>query len=276
MDMDIIDFHTHLLLKEMLNPTIANFLEDVNPDFFARIEDYGKNPQLFTDYLKSQGIKYAVVLPEYAPATSCAVPTEAVIEYCHGRDMLLPFASLNPNTHTDLPAKLEYYVKDCGVKGLKLLPSYQFFYPNEVRLYPLYSKAQELGIPVIYHVGSSIFKGTRLKYCAPIHLDDVAVDFPDLKIIMAHSGRGFWYHECFFLSRFHKNVFMDITGLPPKNLLTYFPELDRNADKVIFGSDWPPMPADIGQNIEAIKSLPLSDSTIEAMLYGNAHRILFD
>lgn len=274
--MDIIDFHTHLLKKDMSNPSLLNFLEEINPEFYARIEEYANNPQLFTEYLKSQGVKYAVVLPEHAPATSAFVPTEAVLEYCHGHDMLLPFASLNPNTHPDLTTKLEYYVKDCKVKGLKLLPSYQFFYPNEARLYPLYAKAQELRIPVVFHVGSSIFKGTRLKYCAPIHLDDVAVDFPDLKIIMAHSGRGFWYHECFFLSRFHKNIYMDITGLPPKNLLDYFPELEKNSEKIIFGSDWPPIPKDIGENIEAIKSLPLSDRTIENILCNNAQRLLFE
>ena len=69
---------------------------------------------------------------------------------------------------------------------------------------------------------------------------------------------------------------MDITGLPPQNLLNYFPEFEKNREKIIFGSDWPAMPTDIGENIESIKSLPLSDGTIEAILYGNAHKILFD
>ncbi len=273
--MEIIDFHTHFVKREMLNPTMLNFLEEVNPDFYAKIEDFSNDPELFAAYLRSQDIRHAVVLPEYAPATSQFVPTEEVIEYCRGQDMLIPFASLNPNTHPDLAVQLESYVKDSGIKGLKLLPSYQFFYPNEARLYPLYAKAQELGIPVIFHIGSSIFKGTRLKYCDPIYLDDIAVDFPDLNIIMAHSGRGFWYDGCFFLSRFHKNVYMDITGLPPRNLLDYFPELEKNYEKVIFGSDWPAMPKGIKENIEAIKSLPLSDRTIEAMLYRNAYKVLF-
>ncbi|MDB4443857.1 amidohydrolase family protein [bacterium] len=273
--MNIIDFHTHLLKKEMITNTHLSFLEEVNPEFVRRIDEYADNPALFTAYLRSQGVTRAVLLPEYAPATSSFVPTEEVIAYCHGQDMFIPFASLNPNTHQDPAEKLEYYVRECGVKGLKLLPSYQFFYPNEARLYPLYSKASDLGIPVIFHIGSSIFKGTRLKYCDPIHLDDVAVDFPELNIVMAHSGRGFWYDKCFFFSRLHKNLYMDVTGLPPQKLLHYFPELEKNAEKVIFGSDWPAMPADIGKNIEAVQSLPLKESTIEAMLYGNANRILF-
>jgi len=271
----VIDFHTHFVRKDMLTPTWLNFLESINPEFYAKIDDYSNNPKLFIDYLKSQGVRYAVVLPEWAPATSGSVPTEKVIEFCRGQEMLLPFTSLNPNAHPDIAAKLQFYVKECGVKGLKLHPSYQFFYPNEARLYPLYGKAQELGIPVIFHIGTSIFKGTKLKYCNPIYLDDVAVDFPDLKIVMAHSGRGFWYNECFTLSRLHKNIYMDITGLPPQNLLNYFPYLEKNSEKVIFGSDWPTIPTGIRKNIETIKSLALSDRTIEAILYKNAYKILF-
>jgi len=274
--MEIIDFHTHYVRKELLNPTWLSFLESINPEFFAKMDDFVKNPDLFIAYLKTQGVRYAVVLPECAPATSGFVPTEDVIQYCRGQEMLIPFTSLNPNVQLDLAATLQFYVKDCGVKGLKLHPSYQFFYPNEARLYPLYAKAQELRIPVIFHIGSSIFKGTRLKYCDPIYLDDIAVDFPDLKIVMAHSGRGFWYNECFSLSRLHQNVYMDITGLPPQNLLSYFPDLEKNSEKVLFGSDWPTMPTEIGKNIEAIKSLPLSDRTLEAILFRNAHKILFE
>lgn len=273
--MEVIDFHTHYVRKELLNPTWLNYLESINPEFYSRIDEYSRNPELFSAHLRSQGVRYAVVLPECAPATSGYVPTEDVIEFCRNQEMLIPFTSLNPNIHYDLIERLEEYVKVGGVKGIKLHPSYQFFYPNEARLYPLYQKAQELGLPIIFHIGSSIFKGTRLKYCDPIHLDDVAVDFPNLKIIMAHSGRGFWYSECFSLSRIHKNVYMDITGLPPQNLLNYFPELEKNAEKIIFGSDWPTMPTSIQKNIDAIKSLPLQEKTIESILFRNATKILF-
>ncbi|MBW1903283.1 MAG: amidohydrolase [Deltaproteobacteria bacterium] len=270
------DFHTHLLIKKMMNPTLLNFLSQINPGYYARMDEFSDNPGLFAEYLKSQGLKYAVVLSEVAPATSGLVRPEDVTEFCKGQDMLLPFVSINPLFHPDPAERLEFYVKDCGAKGLKFMPSYQFFYPNDASLYPIYSKAQELGIPVMFHIGSSVFKGTKMKYCDPIYLDDIAVDFPDLKIVMAHSGRGFWYEKCFFLSRVHKNVYMEITGLPPDKLLTYFPDLDKNGEKVLFGSDWPALQVDISKNIEAIKSLPLSERTIEAMLYGNAYKILFE
>ena len=272
--MRVIDFHIHFIRREMLNATWLQYLEEINPEYHANIENFADHPHVLTEYLDSQGVESAVVLPECAPATSGHVPTEEVIAYCRNQARLFPFASINPNMHSNPASRLETYVKEGGVRGLKLHPSYQFFYPNEARLYPLYEKAQALRIPIVFHIGSSIFKGTRLKYCDPIYLDDIAVDFPDLTLIMAHSGRGFWYDACFFLSRLHKNVYMDVTGLPPHRLLTYFPELEKNADKVIFGSDWPTMPADIKQNIAAIQSLPLNETALEAILYGNASRIL--
>jgi predicted TIM-barrel fold metal-dependent hydrolase len=273
--MRIIDFHTHYVRKEMLNSTWSDYLAEINPVFFEKIDDYANHPQLYADYLESQGVEYAIVLSESAPATSGNVTAESMLAYCRGQSMLIPFVSLNPFVDPDLALRLETAVKEGGARGLKLHPSYQFFYPNDRRLYSLYAKAQELEVPVIFHIGTSIFKGTRLKYCDPIYLDDVAVDFPGLKIIMAHSGRGFWYDACFSLARLHENVYMDITGLPPKNLLRYFPELEKLAHKVVFGSDWPTMPTGIRENAEAIKSLPLRDGTIQSILYANAQRILF-
>jgi len=272
--MQVIDFHTHLVTPDVLTPALIEFYKTTNPELLARLDDF-RDSRVAVEFFREQGVKYAVVLAEYAPATTYCLPTERVIEYCKGQDMLIPFANVNPNLYPEPARKLEEYVKEQGVKGLKLLPSYQFFYLSEARLHPLYAKAQELKVPVLIHIGSSIFRGTRMKYCDPIQLDDIAIDFPELNIIMAHSGRGFWYEECFFLSRFHKNIYMEISGLPPKNLLNYFPELDKNSEKVIFGSDWPAMPSSIKENIEEIKSLPLSDKTIEGILYKNAERILF-
>ena len=104
-------------------------------------------------------------------------------------------------------------------------------------------------------------------------MDDVAVDFPDLTLLMVHSGRGFWYDRAYFLTKLHTNMYMEIAGLPPQKLLTYFPEIEKVADKVIFGSDWPGMPH-IGRNIEIIRELPLSDETKDKILGGNAARIL--
>ena len=272
--MQVIDFHTHLLLPECLNQTVQSFIKNLNPSYYAEQNAFSTDPDKFLSNLLDQGVDKAVVLPERAPATSCNVPTEKVVEFCSSHNALIPFASINPNLDPEPAGKLEYYIVEYKIKGLKLLPSYQFFYPNQPEMYPIYEIAKKYSIPIVFHIGSSAFKGTRLKYCHPIYLDDMAVDFPDIPIVMAHSGRGFWYEQCFFLSRLHDNIYMDITGLPPQRLLYYFPELDKNSNKIIFGSDWPGIPVSINTLIETIKDLPLSTKTIEGILYNNASSLL--
>ena len=224
-------------------------------------------------YLKEEGVTYTVVLAEDSPLTTGVVTNEFVFNFCKNRDKFIPFASVNPVT-TKKPEKLlEKCVKKMGFKGLKLYPSYQHFFPNQKDIYPLYEKSVDLGIPIMFHTGSSIYKNSKLKYADPLHLDDVATDFPELRIIMAHSGRGFWYDQAFFLSRIHKNLYMEISGLPPQNLLKYFPELEKNSDKVIFGSDWPGIKS-IKENISSLSDLSLKPKTIEKILYKNAAKIL--
>src|SRR5690606_916940 len=174
----------------------------------------------------------------------------------------------------DPPALLRRYLEEGPVYGLKLYPSYQYFYPNERRVYPLYELCAEYGIPVLLHVGTSVLPGTRLKYCDPIHLDDVAVDFPEVPIVMAHGGRGWWYDACATLAVRHRNVYIDVTGLVPSKLLEHFPGLERLADKVVFGSDWPAMPRSPGENAAAIERLGLSEAALEKILFRNAARLL--
>ena len=89
---------------------------------------------------------------------------------------------------------------------------------------------------------------------------------------MAHGGRGPWYNEAFTMVRLHKNVYIDVAGLPPKKLLEYFPDMERFAHKFVFGTDWPSV--DIKRNIEAIEQLPISPSAIQKILGENAMEIL--
>ena len=275
MSYQVIDFHLHIYKEEHYLPRTQEFMEAQDPaQYRKRLEIVGR-PEKLIAFLKEQGVSYAVVLAEHAPVTTGNVPSEWVAEFCQGHEMLIPFASLNPNTDQDPAAKLRYYVEELGMRGLKLLPSYQQYYPNSNAIYPVYAEAQRLKIPVLFHTGSSQFRGARLKYSDPIHLDDVATDFPDLTIVMAHSGRGFFYDAAFFLARHHRNVYMEVSGLPPSRLLSYFPEFERNADKIVFGSDWPAIPSTPRENVEVFCALPLKASTIEKVLYKNAERILF-
>jgi hypothetical protein len=160
-----------------------------------------------------------------------------------------------------------------GARGIKLYPSYNHFYPNESRMYPLYEMAQEAQLPILVHTGSSVFKGSKMKYADPLHLDEVATDFPDLVLLMAHGGRGIWYDRAFFLSRIHANLYVEISGLPPKKLLNYFPEMENNIDKFVYGSDWPAVQT-ISSNIDDIKILSLTEESKRKILYSNAAKIL--
>jgi predicted TIM-barrel fold metal-dependent hydrolase len=268
----IIDFHMHAGVYHEMRPWVTEWIRTQieDPEEFVRGV---LTPEGIERYLRENGVDYAVALAELSPITTGILNNEAVVELCREVDCLIPFCNINPFLVTDLADALERYVTEMGFRGIKLYPTYQHFYANDNRIYPLYAKAQELGIPVMIHTGSSIFRGARLKYGDPLHMDDVAVDFPELTLLMVHSGRGFWYDRAYFLAKLHANLYMEISGLPPQKLLDYFPGLEAVADKVIFGSDWPGMPY-IKRNIELIRELPLKEETKEKILGGNAARIL--
>lgn len=268
---NVIDFHIHIGLKEHWHEWVHDYQEASKSEFYKRYDEL-TDPDKFAKYLKKHNIVKAVILPDLCPITTGAVPNEYVFDFCKGQEVYLPFCTINPSLVTHPEQELKKYIR-MGAKGVKLYPPYNHFYPNERRIYFLYALAQEYGIPVLIHTGSSVFKGSKLKYADPIHLDDVATDFPDLVLVMAHSGRGLWYDEAFFLSRLHPHIYMEISGLPPKNLLKYFPEMEKNIDKFIYGSDWPAIQT-ISSNIEAIQKLPLTEESKRKILYQNAARIL--
>ena len=272
MKMVVVDFHVHVAKHHMWHPWVHEYMRSVNPRVYENFDDF-MTPKNVLRLMDEEGVDVAVILAEIAPLTTGMVDNEFVAEFCRESERLIPFASINPVTDPNPRKTLVKLVKKLGMRGLKLLPPYQHFYPNDAELYKLYEKAQELEIPLIFHTGSSVFKNARLKYGDPLYLDDVAVDFPELRIIQAHGGRGFWYDSAFFLAKHHRNVYIDISGLPPQNLLKYFPDLEKIADKIIFGSDWPGVQS-IKKNIETIQRLPLKAETKRKILGENALRIL--
>lgn len=269
----VVDFHIHPLYYDKYNESSLTWVKNVQSgedwqEFYNRLS----NPNNFEQFLKANGVDYGVVMAELSPVATGICTNEYVLQFCTGQERLIPFASVNPYMTANPGKELQRLVAG-GFRGVKLYPTYQLFYPNDRLLYPLYAQAESLQIPVMVHTGSSVFKGSRLKYGDPIYLDDVAVDFPELNIILVHSGRGFWYERAFWLARLHANVYMEVAGLPPQNLLNYFPELERVADKVLFGTDWPGV-KHIVANIEAIRALPITDKAKEKILGGNAAKIL--
>lgn len=266
----VIDFHFHLARRNELYRDIYQFCEKVwEKEGMSFLDIINGN---IDEYLESQGVDYAVGLAEISPITTGIIDNEEVIDICRKHKRLIPGGNINPYMVRDLREEVRRLYK-MGFKVLKLYPTYQYFYPNESFLYPLYETAQELEIPVMLHTGSSVFKGARIKYGDPIFLDDVAVDFPELKVLLVHGGRGFFYDRAFFLSKLHKNIYLEISGLPPENLLKYFPELEKIPDKVIFGSDFPST-GNVKKNIDMIKKLNLSEECVKKILGENAKRLL--
>ncbi len=280
----IIDFHVHLSKIEHGHPWVLEWIQESYPGDLEALLNEVLTPEGLRLYLQKNGIDWAVGLAEVSPITTGWAGNEYVGRICaeaNGlpdpatgvRGRLLPFASINPFIVNDLAAELVHLVNEFDFQGIKVYPVYHHHYANDPRMYPLYSKAQELEKPVLVHTGSSIFKGARIKYGDPLHLDDVAIDFPDLTILMAHSGRPFWYDHAFWMARRHENVYMEISGLPAKKLLSYFPRLEMISEKVVYGSDWPGNP-DLKRNVQAVQALPISQQAKKAILHDNAARIL--
>jgi len=271
--MPVIDVHLHITQAEEYRDWFLQWVKDQHGhDIVPRLREVLASPESLLRFLDGEGVDYAVVLPENNPTVTGVCPNERVGSFARASERLIPFASLNPLTTFNAVEEFDRAVSDYGFRGLKLYPTYHHFYPNDERLFPLYGRAQDLGMPVMFHTGSSVFPNALMKYGDPLVLDEIAVFFPRLIVIQAHSGRGFWYDRAFFLSLLHENVYMDITGLPPKNLLKYFPDLEKNENRVFFGSDWPVIPS-IKDNIVALRSLPIREETKSKILGLNAARV---
>ena len=145
---------------------------------------------------------------------------------------------------------------------------------GDTALATIYAAAARLGLPLIVHTGTSVFPGARNRFADPMPMDDVALDFPDLHIVLAHGGRPLYTETCFFLARRHANVWIDVSGIPPTSLLRSFPKLESITPKVLWGTDWPaPGVPSAKRNVEQFWSLPLSEASKRAILWDNARHV---
>jgi predicted TIM-barrel fold metal-dependent hydrolase len=176
--------------------------------------------------------------------------------------------------------ELERSVKELGLKGLKLHPTTQAFSPNDTRFYPLWETASSLGIPVLFHSGQTgVGAGTpggggyKLKYSHPMLLDDVAADFPNLTIIMAHPAVP-WQEEQLSVALHKGNVYIDLSGWSPKYFRPILVQYIRSIlqDKVLFGSDYPVIKPD--RWLRDFENLELKDEVRQKILLENAKRVL--
>ncbi len=277
--MPVIDIHIHIQPVEMFQPEARKLMQ--NRGDYDEVMKYTSSVAEFLKFLDAAEIERAGLINYVSPDVIGFTPevNDWIAHYCSADpNRLLAFGSVHPKYVRDAAAEVDR-LKKIGIRGLKVHPSHQLFAPNEYRnglgpLRAMYERAQAVRLPVMIHTGTSIFPGARNLYAQPILADDVGVDFPELIVILAHGGRPLWMEEAFFLVRRHKNMFMDISGIPPQKLMEYFPRLEEIADKVLFGTDWPgPGVPGVRGNIEKFRALPISQAAQKKILYDNAARL---
>lgn len=273
----ITDCHIHIQPVEMFQPAALEVMQRARGRYDDVLE-YCRDPQALLRYLDSIGVDRVVLINYVAPETMGFTPevNQWVADYCRAAPRrLIPCGSVHPRHTKDVQRDMAELIR-LGIRLIKIHPPHQLLYPNDYQngvpgLGTIYAMAQEAGVPVMVHTGTSIFPGARNRFGDPIYLDDVAVDFPKLKLIMAHGGRPLWMTTAFFLLRRHPNVFLDISGIPPRSLLKYFPRLEEIADKTLFGTDFPsPGIPELKPNLDAVRALPLAPATIEKIISKNA------
>ena len=209
------------------------------------------------------------------------IPNEEVADACAAHDdVLIPFASVDPHRGRAGVREARRLVRDHGVRGFKFHPSLQGFAPDDRMAYPLYEAIEELGVPALFHTGQTGIGagvpgggGIRLRYSNPMLVDDVAVDFPGLTIILAHPSFP-WQDEALAVATHKPLVHIDLSGWSPK----YFPpQLVRYAntllkDKVMFGSDYPVLTPD--RWLADFAALDIKPDVRPRILKDNAARLL--
>ena len=195
-------------------------------------------------------------------------------------DILIPFASIDPAKGKLGAREARDLVENHGIQGFKFHPTMQGFYPNDRNAYTLYEAIAESGKPALFHTGQTGVgsgmpggNGMRLKYSNPMYIDDVAVDFPDMPIILAHPSFP-WQEEALSVATHKPNVYIDLSGWSPK----YFPPiLVRYAntmlkEKMLFGSDWPMIAPE--KWLAAFEKAEFRDEVRPLILKDNAMRLL--
>jgi predicted TIM-barrel fold metal-dependent hydrolase len=278
-ELRVFDAHIHVQPWDMLRPEVMRRMWDGRPDRDA-VLDLARDPEALLRFLDAEGIERAGLVNYVSPDVMGFTPEANawMARFVRGhRDRLVGFGSVHPRLTRDPAGDVERLV-ELGLGCFKLHPPHQLVRPNEyldglAAQATLYATAARLGLPVMVHTGTSVFPGARNRYADPMAVDDVACDFPDLRLLLAHGGRPLYMETCFFLARRHPNVWIDISGIPPRRLLEYFPRLESIAAKVLWGTDWPgPGVSSPRRNVEDFLALPLAPETQRRILYDNAAR----
>jgi predicted TIM-barrel fold metal-dependent hydrolase len=236
------DVHVHLEAEESSAPADAAARQ-----YFGSAS-VRRDKQGLAEYYRSRKIGFVVFTVDERLTGKPQLSNDEVVQFAiDNADVALAFVSLDPTRGPDAVREARRLVATGHVHGLKLHPPVQQFFANDRVVYPLYEVFAEAGLPVLIHTGHSGIGtgvpgggGIRLKYGNPMPIDDVAVDFPDLKIIMAHPSFP-WQDEAISICLHKPGVYIDLSGWSPKyfspTLIQYANSLLKH--KVLFGSDYP-------------------------------------
>jgi len=209
------------------------------------------------------------------------IPNEEIAEAAQkNSDIMIAFGSIDPHKGKMGAREARRLIEDYGVKGFKFHPTVQAYHPYDRMAWPIYEVIAEYKLPAVFHTGHSGIGsgmrcggGLRLEYSNPMHLDDVAIDFPDMQIIMAHPSFP-WQDEALSVATHKPNVWIDLSGWSPK----YFPkQLVQYAntllkDRILFGSDYPLITPD--RWMKDFEDAGFKPEVMPGILKGNAMRLL--
>jgi uncharacterized protein len=277
-----IDVHTHAEISDDGHGSLSPELFGASADYFKT--DHERQPTIaqMADYYRERDMAAVIFTVDAEYATGHPrIANEEVAESCAKHDdVLIPFASIDPWKGRAGVREARRLVEEHGVRGFKFHPSIQGFAPNEPIAYPLYEEIEQLGVPALFHTGQTGIgagvpggAGIRLKYSNPMYVDDVAVDFPELRIILAHPSFP-WQDEALAVANHKPYVYIDLSGWSPK----YFPpQLVKYAnsliqDKVLFGSDYPVITPD--RWMSDFDKLEIKPEVKPKILKHNAARLL--
>ncbi|MGM0928134.1 MAG: amidohydrolase family protein [Actinomycetota bacterium] len=276
-----IDMHVHIEIDGHGHVSLPQELMDASSKYFKAEE---RTPSLDAIAATYRELNMAAVVFTVDARTRLKHEPNSIEDIAEGaarnNDVLIPFGSVDPLTGAEAIDRAKQLVEDYGVRGFKFHPSLQGFNPSDERFYPLWEALQSLGLPAVFHTGQNGMgagtpggSGIKLGYSNPLLLDEIAADFPQFQIIMAHPSVP-WQDEANSIATHKSNVFIDLSGWSPK----YFPEslvkLSNSVlqDKVLFGTDYPLITPQ--KWLGAFADLPLKDEVRPKILKDNAVRLL--
>lgn len=276
--MKVFDVHIHIQPWHMVKPEALALIDDAA---HADAKEILASPESLLRYLDEQEIERTCCINYVSPDVMgfTREVNDWIADFTKDhRDRLIPVGSVNPLHEMDVRSEIRR-VLDLGIGMIKIHPPHQLFSPNAYRgelwqLAEIYRECEERRVPVMFHTGTSVFPKARNVFADPMPVDDVAIDFPNLSIILAHAGRPLYGETALFLARRHRNVHVDLSGIPPKALPQYFPRVAQMADKVLWGTDWP-SPGVIApkKNVAEFRAHGFGDEVERKVLWENATRL---